>query len=168
MKTQKLTLSAILTALAVVFIYFSQFAPSGKLALAAIACLCTTVVVAETGPAYALVSYAAASVLGLLLAPTYGLLYIALFGWYPSAKCIIERLRSPIVQWIIKLCCFNAAFGALYVFAQELASTIFGQKWVGLLLFAAANVIFVLVDIVLTKFIAYYAGVLRPRIIKNR
>lgn len=158
-----------MTALAVAFMYFSELAPTMRLALAAMACLCTTVVVAETGPAYALIAYAAGAALSLLLAPTLGWLYLGLFGWYPSAKCAIERVKSKGLQWALKLFAFNAAAAVLYFLVDGLAGMLF-PRFAGyaVLFFAAGSAAFVLFDLVLTKFIAYYTAVLRPKIIKYR
>ncbi len=158
-----------MTALAVVFMYVSELAPTMRLALAAMACLCTTVIVAETGPAYALIAYAAGSVLSLLLAPTLGWLYLGLFGWYPSVKCAVERIKSKIIQWVLKLAAYNMAACILYFLVDGLAGMLFPRfsSYVALV-FAAGNAVFVIFDLVLTKFIIYYAAVLRPKIIKNR
>lgn len=167
-KTKKLVLAAMMTALAAAFMIFSEFVPTMRLAFAALACLCTTIVVAETGPAYALIAYAAASALSLLLAPTLGWLYLGLFGWYPSAKCFIERIKSKFLQWIFKLLAFNAAAAVLYFLIDGLFDALFPRLAAyAVLVFAVGSAAFVVFDLVLTKFIAYYAAVLRPKIINR-
>ncbi len=168
MKTKKLVIAAMMTALTAAFMYFSELAPTMRLALAAMACLCTTVVVAETGPAYALIAYAAGAVLSLLLAPTLGWLYLGLFGWYPSAKCMIERIKSKTLQWIVKLLAFNAAAAVLCFLIDGLAGALFPRLAnYSALIFVVGSAAFVAFDLVLTKFIAYYAAVLRPKIMNR-
>lgn len=169
LKTKRLTVAAVMTALTVVFMYISSVIPSGRLTFAALACMCTTVVVAETGPGYALISYFASSVLSVLFAPVIGWLYAGLLGWYPSAKCLIERLRSVYLQWAVKLAAFAVPLAALILFVEGLTGFVFpkfnGVKAVYIAAGAAAMIVF---DIVLSKFIQYYCGFLRPKFIKNR
>ena len=169
MKTYRLALGSILTALCVVCMYFTQLLPTMRLALAALACLLMAVLVSETGPYYALIAYAAAGVLSVLLAPTLGWLFVGFFGWYPSAKCLIERLRSGAAQWSIKLACFLASAAALYFLVSGLVGTLF-PRFAGmpLLLLAAGAVGFVLFDLALGKFIIWYIAFLRPKININR
>ncbi len=168
-KTFRLALGAIVLALCVVCMYLTQLLPTMRLALAALACLFMTVLAAETGPYYALIAYGAGSVLSLMLVPTLGWLFVGFFGWYPSAKALIERLHAKALQWAIKLACFLASFAALYFLVSGLAGLLF-PRFAGLplLLLAAGTAGFVLFDLVLSKFILWYIAFLRPKININR
>ena len=168
-KTFRLTLGAVIVALCVGAMYLTQLLPTMRLTLAALACLFMTVLASETGPYYALIGYGAGSILSLLLAPTLGWLFAGFFGWYPSAKCLIERLRSKPAQWAVKLACFLAAFAALYFLVSGLTGLLFPRfAAMPLLLFAFGAAGFVLFDLVLSKFIIWYIAFLRPKININR
>ena len=168
LRTKRLALSAVMTALAAVFMYFSSIVPTARLAFAAAACMCTAVTVAETGPAYALISCAACAAISLLLAPSTGWLYAGLLGWYPSFKCLAERLRSAPARWAVKICVIAAAVFLLFTLVSGLADVFFPKLAAYtlpyMLLGVAAMVVF---DVALSKFISYYIGFIRPKILKQ-
>ena len=67
--TKKLTLSALFTALSVVFLNLASVMPTGQLGFAAVTTLCGAGAVIEAGVAGGLGVFAATSVLGLLIIP---------------------------------------------------------------------------------------------------
>ena len=168
-KARSIALSAMMLALSVVFLYFTQFLPTMRLALAGAACLCMTVLTAETGPYYALIAFAAGSFLCLLLVPTFGWLFVGFFGWYPIAKCFLERVRSKPRIWVLKVACFLAAFVLAYLAGSALLGALFPRfAAMPVLLLAAGLIAFVLFDLVLTKFINWYLFYIRPKLGMNR
>ena len=168
-KVKALALAAVLLALCVVCMALTQFLPTMRLAFAGLACFAMMMLALETGPFYALIAYASGAALCVLFVPMYGWLFVGFFGWYPSVKMLIERMRSRPLQWVCKLGCFLAAFSLLYFLVTGLAGALF-PRFAGMpaLLFAAGTAGFVLFDLLLTKFISWYLIYLRPKLGMNR
>lgn len=157
-----------MTAVTVVLVYLAQIVPTMKLSLVAIAGVAAALIVAEHGPVYGMLCYAASSVLVMLLSPASGWLYVAFFGWYPTVKCLVERINRLTIEWICKLAAFNAAFLLLWfllpaIFAEIVPklANVFG------ILFLAGNVAFVVFDIGLSRLLTYYIRVILPKIQKK-
>ena len=164
-RTRRITTAALMAAVAVVLLYLAQIAPTMRLSLIAIAGIAGALVVAEYGPVWGLMSFAAAGLLSLLLSPMSAWVYVVFFGWYPAAKCLIERLNQQIPEWILKLAAFLAAFLVLWFFLPQVLAEIMpklaGLFWVLLL---AGGGAFVLFDIALSGILSYYIRVLLPKI----
>lgn len=162
--TKRLTLSALFTALSVVFLYLASVMPTGQLGFTAVTSLCGVGAVIEAGLGGGLGVFAATSALGFLLIPekTYMLLYVCFFGYYPVIKLLCERLSAKALGWILKLAVFNAALAVmLFVFSLTVFDISFlaGRRW---LIFAVMNVVFVLYDIGVSQVIRYYAYKIAP------
>ena len=94
-------------------------------------------------------------------------MFIALFGYYPILKNIIERYnKNAVVRWIIKLFVFNAAaVGSFFVVTLILeipASefSIFGV-YLPYVFLLAGNVFFILYDLSINVFVRFYVQRLR-------
>lgn len=163
--TKKLTLSAILAALSVVVLLLGSFIEVVDLTAAAIASFLVVFVFLELGTGYAVLVWAVASVLSLLLFPGGASLFYAALGLYPLLKAVYERC-APVWEWLLKMLTCNAIL-ALYVvlakFVLMLPDEILNGwlLWVFLLL---ANLAFILYDVALSRLITYYSLRLRPRI----
>ncbi len=103
-KTQKLTLSAMCSALSFVLMYVCSVTGIFDLTGIAAAGLVTLVLVIVTDKKYATLSVAVCSLLTLLLVPdkTIGGLYIMAGGIYPLVKPYLER-RNRALTFIFKL-----------------------------------------------------------------
>lgn len=157
-----------MTAVAVVLVYLAQIVPTMKLSLVAMAGVAAAFIVAESGPLYGLLCYAASAILSMILAPSSGWMYVVFFGWYPAVKCLIERIDRQMIEWPLKLIAFNAAFSLLwFLLPAVLADVIPGLANMFWLLFLCANAAFVLFDIGLSKLLSYYIRVILPKIRKK-
>lgn len=157
-----------MTAVAVVLVYLAQVVPTMKLSFVAVAGVAAAFIVAESGPVYGLLCYAASAILSVILAPASGWLYIVFFGWYPSVKCLIERLDRQVFEWPLKLAVFNIAFFILWVLLPTvLADVVPKLADMFLVLLLCANAAFVLFDIGLSKLLSYYIRVILPKIRKK-
>ena len=110
-KTRALTLSALLTALTVAALYIALLLPPWRESIAALASVFTAAAVIELGLRRGIYVYVASSLLAILILPTpiASLAYIVFFGYYPIVKSLIERLRSAILRWALKIGVFLAA-----------------------------------------------------------
>jgi len=161
-KTRTYTLSAILSALTVVFLYISSIWPTGQLGLVAISSLFTVAAIVEAGLIPGVYVYVVSSVLGMLLVPNKAspLLYMLFFGYYPILKSVIERIRAVALQWVLKLLVFNAALSLIWFIMIWLALDfyiLFADYAPDLLiLFLGGNAVFALFDYGFSKLIRLY------------
>lgn len=157
-RTRKVTLSAALAALTVLFLYLASVFPTGQLAIIAVASLFTVAAVIEAGIRTAIIVFAGCSLLGFVIVPDKPLLllYVLFFGYYPIIKSLFEKLKSRILEWALKLVVFNAALSVIWLFFRSL---LFEAKYLGfnmILVYLAANVVFVIYDIGLSRLIGFY------------
>lgn len=163
-KNFKLTFTAMITALAVVLLYLSSIMPTMRLAFVALAGIIMSAVVIECGIANAFAGFAASVVISFLIVPDKGnvLMFTSFFGHYPIVKCLIERIRKLIPEWIMKISVFNISVIAMFILMKTLFAEFipdnFPMLWVLILVGSAA---FVVYDMGLTKLITYYMQRLR-------
>ncbi len=167
--SKKITLSALMAALATVFMLLSYF-PYLTYAIPAVAGLFIMVIVMEIDYKWAFLSYLASAVLVFLFAePESKLMYICLFGFYPIVKGLIEKIHKPAIEWVLKLICFFlAVLLAYFVFAGLLGVNLddindFG-KYSVLILLLFGTAAFVLYDIAISKMAFVYFERLHTRI----
>jgi len=125
--------------------------------MAAGASLAVAAVVVECGPWYGLgvCAVSAAAALVLLPGSTPAMWYAAVFGWYAVAKYAAEQLPGFVLPWCVKLACCN---GALLIIRLLLP-----QAWdavslpaAGILVWIAANAVWIVYDCGLTRLIMFY------------
>lgn len=170
-KNNKITLSAMMAALASAFMLLSYF-PYLTYAIPAVAGLFIMVIVIEIDCRWAVGGYMASSFLVFLLAETESkLMFIGFLGFYPILKALVERIRKPVIEWTIKIICFNIAIGIIYYilskiigFSEEDFGTL-GKYGVWVLL-ALGNIVFVLYDIAVSRMAMFYIGMIRPKLSK--
>ena len=165
MRLRRLTLSAILAALTVVFLYVGAVVEVMDLTLAAMAALLVTFSRMEMGVKYAFMLYFAAGILSFLLLPSKlpAILYLVMTGIYPILKFRLERFR-PLLSWVCKLAYFNAALTLviwLTEFVLGLPDTGFSFE---LPVYLLGNVTYVLFDVALSMLIRSYQLTWRRRL----
>lgn len=180
-RSARLAFSGVLCALSLVCLLLTFF-PFATYALPALAGVFLMPLVVECGKITALSAYAAVSALALLVVPDMEAkaLFIAFFGYYPVLKAAAESLRSRLAEWFIKLLVFNAAVVGAYTLLASIGFSLqefavpqlpLSLTAVLLLFLAAGNVVFILYDIGLTRFLPLYFQRLQPlfrRLFGNR
>ena len=164
--TRRLTVSAMMTALGVVFLYLACIFPTGQLGFAAVASLFGVAAVVECGIPAGLMVYVGTSLLGLLLLPDKAMVYLFMifFGLYPVVKSLIERLKKLAPEWALKLLVFNAALCAARFLLKGLALPEKVLSFHPVSVFVLGNLVFILYDIGLTRLIAVYIARISKRI----
>lgn len=126
----------------------------------------------EAGAVYSVFAYVASAVISLFLCEKeVAILYLLLFGYYPILKAYIERIKSRVAEWVIKLAVFNAAavlsyLAASFVFGISYEDFgIFG-KYGALIFLLICNGVFVLYDIAIARVGGVYSVKLHSRISK--
>ncbi|MBQ7173650.1 MAG: hypothetical protein IJR88_06005 [Clostridia bacterium] len=161
-RLKKLTVSALLVALGVLFLYLGSLLDVLDLSTAALASLLVAYSVLELSGPYPYFLWLGTSLLGLLLLPQKSpALFYALFaGYYPIVKAIFEKKLPGWLAWILKILVFHvslAAFaGVLKLFFPGELSTYFEKPWLPLALYGLSLVCFVLFDLLLSRLIPLY------------
>ena len=156
----KVAYPAILSALALILVYLGSIAPTGSWGIVAAAGLLPAAAVISVSLTAGFLCWASAAILAFLLTPDKlcALLFGVLFGLYPMVKSLVERPRKKPLEYGLKLAFFNAAFTVLYLtmtgaVAASLPRVLGSSVWV---LYAVANVVFLLYDYGFSRLIALY------------
>jgi hypothetical protein len=172
----KTALSGIIISLSVFIMFLTRLVPTLTYAMPAIAGFLMVVLVIETDLKTALVAYAAASLLILIVTPdteSY-LMYVFFFGYYCILKAKLERIRKRWLEIVIKILVFNIAVAAAYsVFALLLGidklMESFGDfgRYSLLVFLLIGNIIFIIYDFAISNLIEAYIKVIRPKFLKK-
>ncbi len=156
--SKKVALGGILTALAVITLFFAAIAPTNRLGLYALSSFFVAVVIIENGIKTGWLFYIASSLLSFFIVQNKISLtpYIAFFGLYGIVKFYIEKINNLLVEYILKFLYFNLCLTAAYFFIREVL--MYGvlvkfQLWI---LVAVLQIIFLVYDYVYTRFVQYY------------
>lgn len=134
-------------------------------------------VLIECGPKAAWLTWLAAALLGLMLAPDRELAFAFAFllGYYPLLKARLDRVRSAALRRGIKLAVFNGAIFAMYgtltlVFrleyiVEELRAY---QPWMLAVLLALGNLTLAVYDRALASVARLYLARIRPLLPRHR
>lgn len=162
---KKLTVSAILTALCVLLLYLGCVVPNLGISLVAAAALLPAVSVIHCGCIWAAGVYAASGFLALLLLPdkSCAVWFLTVLGHYGILKSLIEQLKRPVFEWILKLAVFGVCICVIY-FLFRTAFVRMLPQYGAMLLFAVLAVCFVLYDIAFSALISFYCRRIKPHI----
>ncbi len=156
-KIKKMTLGAMLCALCVTLMLLCSVFEIADLSVAGACSIVILFAVLELRGAYPYLMWVVISVLSLLLVPNKfpAVCFALFFGWYPIAKCALDRLRA-VIGWIVKIAVFLACCGAVYLI-ETLFITVpeYTQIW----LLPPVLLTFVLFDVALTRLALGYQRV---------
>lgn len=168
--TKKITVCGMVAALAVVVMLMGYF-PYMTYAIPAMAGLFIMVSLIECGVVWAFGTYISSAVIAFVVGEIETtILYILFLGYYPILKSLIEKIKNQVVEWVLKLVCFNAAAIAFYYILAIVVSPLsfddFGVlgRYGAFLFLALCNVVFVLYDIGISRVASYYMYALHDRI----
>ncbi|MBO5210565.1 MAG: hypothetical protein J6B80_01380 [Clostridia bacterium] len=170
-RTNKITLCALMAALAVVLMLGAYF-PYLTYTIPAFAGLCVMIVLLEIGAKWAISAYITSAVLTILFCePEAMLMYVFLFGYYPILKAFIERIKKPIFEWPIKMIFFNAVVILVYSFIAELFGVTLTDtndlgKYTVYIVLVVGNIVFVIYDITVAKMASFYYYIIQPKLRK--
>lgn len=171
MKNKRITFCGISAALATVIMLTGYF-PYLTYAIPCIASMVIMAVVIELGKKYALTTYLASLLpIFLFCELECKLLYICLLGFYPILKAVFEKMRSRILEYILKILLLNVSVLAIYL----LSTLVFGLsfedmgelgKYGGAILIILANITFLLYDFCIGKMVFAYIIKFHPTVKK--
>jgi len=167
--TRKLTLTGILSAIAVLALILESIAPTGRLGFYVLAAFVLSVILLECGIRFAWAGYIVTSVAGFIVVPEKlnVIPYIAFFGIYTVLKYHIESIRIVWLEILLKLAVFNLflwpAWSLTKTFLPETFTTGWGVPVAGVVL----QILFLFYDYLFTLWIRYYFERIAPKVRKN-
>lgn len=162
----------IFSAFAVV-IMFASLIPSFAYAVPAAAGIVVWIVGEQLGKKWAYLSYITVALLSFILIPELeaDFFFLTFFGYYPTLRAELGRIKSRLLRALAKLAVFNAAVVLTYHLLCALLSAermLEGMEDFGVyavyVLWASGNVTFVLYDILLSSIGRIYDTFLKPRL----
>ncbi len=169
--TSKVTLSALMAALAVLLMLTAYF-PYLTYAVPAVAGLAIMVVLIEVNAKWALLSYLSSAIITVFICESEAMLmYVFLFGYYPIAKAVFEKINKPIAEWALKLLLLNAVVILVYstfarLFGVDMTDMGDFGVYTACILLALANGVFVFYDFAVSKIAVFYIDEFHPKIKK--
>ncbi|HPU17055.1 MAG TPA: hypothetical protein PLZ27_00090 [Bacillota bacterium] len=162
-KTKAVATCGIICALSCVAMYIGSATQVFDLSACIFAALLIIPIYIEYGTGYAMLIFAVTSVTSLLILPYKfpAALYLCFAGYYPVLKAFFER-RGLVLSWILKLLTFNATLTALIVATRYIAVLEYESITLDIVVYALANVVFVITDLLATRLITLYMIKYRP------
>lgn len=145
--------------------------------LPALAGMLTMFAVVEIDKKWAIGSYVATSLIGLLFVSNKEAVvyYVAFFGYYPVVKALLESRMPRALEYILKFLTFNVAiilsgvvlvkvFGMPYNELMGIdGESAFFTKYALPIMLGMGNVVFILYDVALTRLLTAYVLVWQKR-----
>lgn len=172
----KVSLGGIVAALCLVMMFLTAVFPPLNMTLPLFAGMLISVVAIEVSPSWALVTYIVVSILSFFMTPDKeaAIFFAALFGYYPVLKDCVDKMKTKIIAWIIKLVVFDAAMVLIYYITVYVLGTIdifeefgFLKEFMLPVLFIVINLIFVLYDYCLSVIKETYIKWFRPTFLRK-
>ncbi len=163
-----MTVSAMLSALGVVFLSLGSVIEVLDLTAAVLASVLVVYAVIEMGKGYPWMIWLVTSLLGILLLPVKGpAVFYALFaGFYPIVKEKFERMR-PWLGWVLKLVLFHICLVILLLLVRLFAPgelDFSAYAWLPWAFYPLCLLCFLLYDRALTRVVTFYLVRLRGRL----
>lgn len=165
----KTALGGIMAALTVILLVPTAF-ETLVYAMPALASMLIMICVVELGVKWSLGVYAAASIICFIVIPNKEavMMYAAFFGYYPIVKAATEKRLPRIAEYIVKFAVFNfsmvaATFLLVKLFGMPFDELMgisndgsFFSKYAVPILLLMGNIVFIVLDFCLTRFITVY------------
>lgn len=109
------------------------------------------------GLSSAVISFVSTSLLSLLLVPDKecALMYIFFFGYYPIILDAVNKIKAPILKWLIKFAIFNVMISLcqivlVYVFGIPFISDGEGKYFI-IIFVILMNLLLIIYDLLISK-----------------
>lgn len=170
----KVATGGIVGALSLALMFLTGIIPFGTYAFPCFAGILLTVLVIEINYPVAFSVFFCVSALSFLITPDKEatLYFVLFFGYYPIVKSFIERIKSVILQYLLKFLLFNLSmvvifYVGLFVFSIPKESfNLLGVYLPGVFL-VFGNIFFFFYDICVTRLVSLYLFKWH-KIIKNK
>ena len=169
----KVALCGMISALSLVLMMLTTLIPVGTYALPIISGILLVAILIEFNTKWAFAVYFVVSVLSFLLSgdKEAALYFVMFFGYYPILKNVFERIKSKVLQWILKYALFNAGMIASFYIGTFLLGVpvesflIFGYN-LPIIFLLAGNLLFYFYDKCVAIMVMNYIFNLRGKLFK--
>jgi hypothetical protein len=162
-KTKTLTVSSLMAALCLVILSLGSLVESLDISLSILAGLVIMILSAEYADRVAFAVFGVTGILSLLLpVKSAGILFVAIFGWYPIVQKKIHYLK-PFWARIVKFLICNTVLALLLAMSALIMGKV-DAIVVYLTLIVLANICFYMYDILLDRFLIWYIMKLRKHL----
>ena len=169
----KVALCGMISALSLVLMMLTTLIPVGTYALPIISGILLVAILIEFNTKWAFAVYFVVSVLSFLLSgdKEAALYFVMFFGYYPILKNVFERIKSKVLQWILKYALFNAGMISSFYIVTFLLGIpvesflIFGYK-LPIIFLLAGNLLFYFYDKCVAIMVMNYIFNLRGKLFK--
>ena len=164
-RTRMVSISAVLSALGVILLYFGALFEVMDASMAMLASFGSILMVIECGGWYPWMIYGATSILSFVLLPNKSpvILYVFFLGFYPILKEKLEKIRFRPLRLFLKLAIFNVSALTVGAVLRAFGISIEEEMHAGILLLLL-NGVFVFYDYALSVLITSYLRVFRKRL----
>lgn len=151
--SRKVAYSGILLALNIILLILVNIIPMNTLFLLGLASLPIAIVIMEYGPKAGILFYIGSVLLSFMIMANKAqwILYVFTFGIYGLVKYIIEKNRSFIQEYILKLLVANILIIFAYIILKE-----FVYIPINIFLILIFEISFIIYDFVYSQFIDFY------------
>ena len=159
LQTKLLAKSALVATLTTVLLAIGSMIRYFDLGFNVIAGMILWCFVLEYGRKYGALVYAATSILGLILFPYKftAFCYLMVFGLYSLAKPSLEKIRSSMLRWIVKLAIVNTCVVSLfYLYILLFMTNYFANSIAFAIMILSCNIAFVVYDRLLVRVVDVY------------
>ncbi len=125
MRSSKIiSLCGVFSAVSVVLMLFTGIFPFSTFLMPAISGFVLFALSLEVGRRNAIIAFFAVAIISFLTTPDReaAVIFTALLGYYPIAKCYIEKIRYKQIAYVVKVVLFNASIASVYYLAITLFS----------------------------------------------
>ena len=156
--SRKVAYSGILLSLNIIVLILVNIIPTNTLFLLGLASLPIAIVIMEYGPKAGIIFYIGSVLLSFIIMANKAqwILYILTFGIYGLIKYIIEKDRSFVQEYILKLLAANILIIFAYMILKQ-----FIYIPVNILIILVFEIAFIIYDFVYSRFIDFYNDKLR-------
>lgn len=173
----RVALGGVIGSLCLLFMFCSGFLPLFEYTIPTFAGFLMVIMIVETNAGWAFLTYIAVSLMSILITPNLqaSLLFVLFMGYYPILKYFLDKFNARVFIFFVKLAVFNAAaitFYALFQYVFMTENLLEGMESFGkyalLVLWAGANVFFLIYDRLLGQLTDIYVNWFRKKILKRK
>lgn len=175
-KSTQIALGGMFSALCLVLMFMTGMVPFATYAIPALAGAMLVPVMVENGTKTAVLVYVTVAALSVFVVPDReaAMMFIAFFGYYPILKGYFDRIALRPLRALCKLALFNIAVIAGYYMVivvmgmPDLAADMgdFG-KYSALVMLLMGNVVFLVYDFALLRYVKLYIGWFKPTFLRR-
>lgn len=176
--SRRIAFGGILSALSLLCMFLSGLFPFAEYTCPAAAGILLVALVIDFGRKTACIAYAAVAFLSFFITSNKeaAVLFLFFLGYYPILKSLLEQVSSRVLEWVLKLACFNLMIILAYwiiirflgltdvLESIRLGGFEIAAQYAVYVLLALGNITFILYDMALSRLILVYCQILRPRL----